>query len=65
MHNLTLSLPGFPQQSATNEQNFNSMEFMETIQAIFDHLIQENPIGEARKNAGLGVVANEMESWQV
>ncbi len=35
----------------TNEQAFDSIEPMETIQASFDHLIQENPMGEARKDA--------------
>ena len=27
------------------------MELMETIQASFDHLTRENPMGEARKDA--------------
>ena len=35
----------------TNEQAFDSIEPMETIQASFDHPIRENPIGEARKDA--------------
>jgi hypothetical protein len=35
----------------TKEQDFDSMEFMETIQASFDHLTRENPMGEARKGA--------------
>ncbi len=34
-----------------NELNFDSMELVETIQASFDHLILENPMGEARKDA--------------
>ena len=34
----------------TNERDFDSMELMETIQATFDHLIRENPMGEARKD---------------
>ncbi len=32
----------------TNEQDFDSIETMETTQATLDHLIQENPMGEAR-----------------
>jgi hypothetical protein len=35
----------------TNEQDYDSMKLMETIQASFDHLIRENPMGEARKDA--------------
>ena len=35
----------------TNEQNFDSMELMETIQATLDHLTRENPMGEPRKDA--------------
>ena len=31
--------------------NFDSIELMETTQASFDHLIRENPMGEARKDA--------------
>jgi hypothetical protein len=34
----------------TNEQDFDSIETMETTQATLDHLIQENPMGEARKD---------------
>ena len=34
----------------TNEQDYDSMKLMETIQASFDHLIRENPMGEARKD---------------
>jgi len=35
----------------TNEQDYDSMKLMETIQGGFDHLIRENPMGEARKDA--------------
>ena len=35
----------------TNRQDFDGIELMETIQASFDHLIRENPMGEARKDA--------------
>ena len=35
----------------TNELNFDSIKLMETTQASFDHLIRENPMGEARKDA--------------
>ncbi len=35
----------------TNELNFDGMELMETIRASFDHLIRENPMGEAGKDA--------------
>jgi len=35
----------------TNELNFGSIELMETTQASFDHLIRENPMGEACKDA--------------
>jgi hypothetical protein len=35
----------------TNEQDFDGMELMETVQATFDHLMRENPTGEARKDA--------------
>ena len=30
------------------------MKLMETIQTSFDHLIRENPMGEARKDRLLG-----------
>ncbi len=43
--------PGFPKWFVTNELNFDGMELVETNQASFDHLIRENPIGEARKGA--------------
>ena len=35
----------------TSEQDYDSMELTETIQAIFDHLAWENLMGEARKDA--------------
>ncbi len=35
----------------TNEQDFDSMELMETTQASFSHSLRENPMGEARKDA--------------
>jgi len=35
----------------TNEQDFDSIKLVETIQATFDHLIRKNPMGEARKDA--------------
>ena len=35
----------------TTELNFGSIEPMETIQASLDHLLRENPMGEARKGA--------------
>ena len=35
----------------TNRHNFDSIELMETTQASFDHLLRENPMGEARKDA--------------
>lgn len=35
----------------TNEQDFDSIELMETNQATLDHLIRENPMGETRKDA--------------
>jgi hypothetical protein len=34
----------------TNEQDFDSMELMETIQAIFAVLIWTNPMGEGKKD---------------
>ena len=34
----------------TNRQDFDSIESMEAIQASLDHLLQEDPIGEARKD---------------
>ena len=42
----------------TNEQDFDSIEPMETTQATLDHLIQENPMGEACKDA-LRLVFNQ------
>ncbi len=33
------------------ELNFDSIELMEVAQASFDHLIRENPMGQARKDA--------------
>ena len=35
----------------TNELNSDSIKLMETIQASFDHLFWENPMGETRKDA--------------
>ena len=35
----------------TKEKEFDSIELMETIQASFDHLLQENLMGETRKDA--------------
>ena len=35
----------------TNELNLGSIEPMETIQTSFDHLLRENLMGEARKDA--------------
>ena len=35
----------------TNEQDYDSIEPMEKTQATLDHLIHENPMGEARKDA--------------
>ncbi len=35
----------------TNRQDFDGIELMETIQASFDHLIRENPMGEAHRDA--------------
>jgi hypothetical protein len=35
----------------TEEQEFDSIEPMETIQATSDHLIRENPMGESCKEA--------------
>jgi hypothetical protein len=35
----------------TNEQDFDSMKLMETIQASFDHLKWENPMRERCKDA--------------
>ena len=35
----------------TNEQDYDSIEPMEKTQATLDHLIQENPMGEACKDA--------------
>ncbi|MHC4752738.1 MAG: hypothetical protein ACYTFW_23060, partial [Planctomycetota bacterium] len=35
----------------TEEQDFDIMELMENIQATFDHLIRENPMGEGKKDA--------------
>jgi len=34
-----------------NELTHDSVELMEPIQVSFDHLIRENPMGEARKEA--------------
>ena len=42
----------------TNELDFDSIEPMETTQATLDHLIQENPMGETRKDA-LRLVFNQ------
>ncbi len=35
----------------TNEQDYDSIEPMEKTKVALDHLIQDNPIGEARKDA--------------
>ena len=35
----------------TNRQDFDNIDSMETTQASFDHLLQENPMGEAHKDA--------------
>ena len=35
----------------TNEPDCYGIEFMEIIQTNFDHLLWENPLGEARKDA--------------
>jgi hypothetical protein len=35
----------------TNELNFDSIELMETTQTSFDHLLKENLMGEAHKDA--------------
>jgi hypothetical protein len=35
----------------TSEQDFDSIELMETTQPTLDHLIWENPMGETRKDA--------------
>jgi len=35
----------------TNELNFDSIELMETTQTSFDHLLRENLMGEAHKDA--------------
>jgi hypothetical protein len=35
----------------TIERDFDNIELMETIQTSFDHLLRENPMGEARKDA--------------
>ena len=35
----------------TNEKDFDIIEPMETTQATLDHLTQENPMGEACKDA--------------
>ena len=35
----------------TEERDFDRMEFMENIQAAFDHLIWENPMSEGKKDA--------------
>ena len=35
----------------TNELDFDSLEHVETIQASFDHLMRENPMGERSKDA--------------
>ena len=42
----------------TNEQDYDSIEPMERTKATLDHLIQESPIGEARKDA-LRLVFNQ------
>jgi len=42
----------------TNEQEYDIIEPMETTQVTLDHLIQENPMGEARKDA-LRLVFNQ------
>ena len=42
----------------TNGVEFDSIELMETTQGTLDHLIQENPMGEARKDA-LRLVFNQ------
>ena len=35
----------------TNRYDSDSIELMETIQTSFDHLLRENPMGQARKDA--------------
>jgi hypothetical protein len=35
----------------TNEQDFHSIELMETLQSSFDYIKRENRMGEARKDA--------------
>ena len=35
----------------TNEQDFDSIEFLETIQTSLDYQMRENPMDEARKDA--------------
>ena len=35
----------------TNEQDFDSIELMETTQASFSHSLREKLMGEARKDA--------------
>ena len=41
----------FPKYFVTNPCYSDSVELMETIEASFDHLIRENLMGEARKDA--------------
>ena len=35
----------------TEEQEFDSIELMETIQTSFNSMIRENPMGESKKDA--------------
>ncbi len=46
-----LDLARVSQIISENEQAFDSLEPMETIQASFGHLMRENPMGEACKDA--------------
>ena len=43
--------PGFTKYFVTNRCYSDSIDLMETIEASFDHLIRENPMGEAHKDA--------------
>ncbi|MHC4475025.1 MAG: hypothetical protein ACYTEL_05240 [Planctomycetota bacterium] len=42
---------GFPKQFVTEEQRFDSIVLMDTIQTTFDRLMRENPMGESCKDA--------------
>lgn len=54
-----MSHPGFPIQSMTNEKEFDSIEFMETIQTSFNYQMQECFSGMYMGNLGINQFKNE------